>query len=258
MGQLLLIPDPRPLDERLGGDFFRTTPRQPGVYLMRDAMDEVLYVGKARDLRQRLNNYRLANPDRMPRRHLRMVREVARIEIQICSTESDAARHESKLIRSLKPRFNRAGVWPGSPKFIAWQRHEDRLELAVADIPESRWRRVGPVAGARYLHRSLARVLWLVANPGRRWAELPAGWVHGRFAGSVIIDCGKATEKIAHFLDAFLSEEIGSYIPWLRSFFSDHMNPFDRSIVDAELEALDDFIERRQRIAGSRLQPAML
>lgn len=87
MGQLLLIPDPRPLDERLGRQFFLDAPQKPGVYLMRDANENVLYVGKAKNLRQRLQNYRAANPDRMPRRHLRMLRHVARIELQPCSDE---------------------------------------------------------------------------------------------------------------------------------------------------------------------------
>jgi predicted GIY-YIG superfamily endonuclease len=120
MGQLLLIPDPRPLDERLGRKFFRHAPKRTGVYLMRDAADRVLYVGKARNLQQRLRNYRIANPDRMPRRHLRMVREVARIEFQFCPGESAALKRESKLLRSLRPKFNRAasgrgrrGSWPG-------------------------------------------------------------------------------------------------------------------------------------------------
>jgi len=84
MAQLLLLPDPRPLDERLGRQFFVQAPKQPGVYLMRDAADNVLYVGKAKSLKQRLGSYRIVNPDRMPRRHLRMLRQVARIEIQIC------------------------------------------------------------------------------------------------------------------------------------------------------------------------------
>ena len=102
MGQTLLFPDPKPLDQRLGRRFFRKAPRRPGVYLMKDASDRVLYVGKAKDLKQRLNHYRVANPDRMPRRHLRMVREVARIEFQFCANEAAALKRESKLLRSLK------------------------------------------------------------------------------------------------------------------------------------------------------------
>lgn len=62
--QLLLLPDPQPLVERLGRDFFRRLPECPGVYLMRDGTDTVVYVGKAKNLRKRLGSYRTANPDR--------------------------------------------------------------------------------------------------------------------------------------------------------------------------------------------------
>src|ERR1017187_450223 len=129
MGQTLLFPDPKPLDQRLGESFFRRTPRRPGVYLMKDASDKVLYVGKAKDLKQRLNHYRVANPDRMPRRHLRMVTEVNRIELQFCATESAALERDAKLLRSLKPKFNRAGVWPSKTRFIAWRVREEHLDL---------------------------------------------------------------------------------------------------------------------------------
>jgi predicted GIY-YIG superfamily endonuclease len=138
MGQTLLFPDPKPLDQRLGRKFFRKAPRRPGVYLMKDASNKVLYVGKAKDLKQRLNNYRVANPDRMPRRHLKMVREVARIEFQFCPSEAAALKRESKLLRSIKPRYNRAGVWPGKTKFIVWRVTERRLELGVVEAPEPR------------------------------------------------------------------------------------------------------------------------
>ena len=117
MAQLLLIPDPRPLDERLGENFFRQAPEQAGVYVMRDAAENILYIGKAKNLRQRLQNYRVANPDRMPRRHLRMVRQVARIEFQFCASEIAALKQEAKLLRTLKPRFNRAGVSPRQQDF---------------------------------------------------------------------------------------------------------------------------------------------
>src|SRR5437016_7389662 len=114
MTQLLLIPDPRPLVERLGREFFRQAPESAGVYLMRDATDTVLYVGKARNLRKRLASYRVANPDRMRPRHLRLVRAIARIDLQECSDESSALARESELLLELRPRFNRAGTWPRS------------------------------------------------------------------------------------------------------------------------------------------------
>ena len=65
--------DAQPLVERLGRDFFRTLPTHPGVHLLRDAGDSVLYVGKAKNLRQRLNHYRVANPERPARPNVIML-----------------------------------------------------------------------------------------------------------------------------------------------------------------------------------------
>ena len=131
MSQALLFPDPKPLVERLGKKFFRKIPIRAGVYKMRDAQGNIVYVGKAKNLRQRLGSYRIASPERMPRRHLRMLREVVRIEFEFCSNETTALKHEAKLIRELKPRFNRAGVWPGNPRFLAWRFDAQCVETLV-------------------------------------------------------------------------------------------------------------------------------
>ena len=70
----------------------------------------VLYVGKARNQRKRLSSYRVANPERFPRRIIRLLHQVRRTELDVCAAE-DAARHrEEELIGALQPRFNRAGV----------------------------------------------------------------------------------------------------------------------------------------------------
>ncbi|MGD1084566.1 MAG: nucleotide excision repair endonuclease [Verrucomicrobiota bacterium] len=259
MSQLLLIPDPRPLDERLGRRFFRKAPKRPGVYVMRDAAEKVLYVGKAKDLQRRLRNYRIANPDRMPRRHLRMVREVARIEFQFCRDESAALRHESKLLRSLKPQFNRAGVWPGKTRFFVWRRTEEQLELAVTDVPETGWQRFGPLGGgARHLHLALARLLWLAMNPGRAFAELPAGWARGRVLERAAIHCGNSAEEVAGVLAAFFWGRPEGFAPWLQSRLGLRAHPFERAVVDGDLEVLHEFSARHGRTAKNRLQLALL
>jgi len=73
----------------------------------------VLYVGKARNLRKRRASYRVANPGRLPRRIIRLLYRLTRIEWDECLTE-EAARHREKLlICVLNPRFNGTGkVWP--------------------------------------------------------------------------------------------------------------------------------------------------
>lgn len=63
----------------MGEAFFRNLPQTPGVYLMYGAGDAVLYVGKARCLRHRLSSYRVANPDRLPLRLLRLLHRGERI-----------------------------------------------------------------------------------------------------------------------------------------------------------------------------------
>src|SRR5215212_8888373 len=110
MKQLLLFADPRPLVERLGVEFFRQAPQGAGVYLMRDSSEAGLYVGKAKNLRQRLAHYRVANPDRLRRRHLRLLHAVRRIELEELFDEAAALAREAELLLKLRPRFNRAGT----------------------------------------------------------------------------------------------------------------------------------------------------
>jgi len=247
MGQMLLIPDPRPLDRRLGRKFFRQAPRRPGVYLMKDEGDRVLYVGKAKDLKQRLNHYRTANPDRMPRRHLRMVNEVSRIEFQFCPTEAAALKHEKKLIRSLKPKFNRAGVWPGKAKFIVWRVAGDALEISVAETPAADWQRFGPLGGgASYLQRTLARLLWLAVNGEKTLSKMPAGWWSGEFMETATIKCGAAIGETTAALAGFFWDDPERFILLLGEKFSHRVNPFERRVIETELESLQEFSAKKK------------
>lgn len=116
-GQLWLFPPPKPLVERFGTAFFRQLPTSPGVYLMCGPTEGVLYVGKARNLRRRLSSYRVANPERFPRRIIRLLHQVTRIEWDECPDEATARHREELLICVLAPRFNVAGkVFAGRPQ----------------------------------------------------------------------------------------------------------------------------------------------
>ena len=76
----------------------------PGVYRMLNQRGDVLYVGKARSLRKRVQTY--AHPQRLPIRLQRMVAETASMEFVTTHTEVEALLLESNLIKQLRPRYN--------------------------------------------------------------------------------------------------------------------------------------------------------
>jgi len=81
-----------------------TMPLSPGVYRMLDAKGEALYVGKARQLARRVQNY--TQLTRLSERLRRMVSETVSMEIVTTHTEAEALLLEANLIKRLKPRFN--------------------------------------------------------------------------------------------------------------------------------------------------------
>jgi len=239
--QTLLFPDPRPLVELLGREFFRDLPQGPGVYLMRDGRDAVLYVGKARNLRKRLASYRVANPDRMLRRHLRMLRAVARIELQECPDETSALLREAELLFALKPRFNRAGTWRPPPRFLAWRSLLDQIELTVAESPDARWETHGPLsAGAAGFLESLARLLWLAMNPKRGVVGLPVGWAQGRIGDRIVIRCGPAVGETAEALQMLFGGQPRAFCEWFEAKMPAGASTFEKAVVVSDLESLAD------------------
>jgi excinuclease ABC subunit C len=85
-------------------DFIPTLPRRPGVYRMYSAELELLYVGKARSLRDRVGNYFLAS--NVDPKVQALVGHIARIEVTVTSSETEALLLEYNLIKEHKPRYN--------------------------------------------------------------------------------------------------------------------------------------------------------
>ena len=84
-----------------------TIPRAPGVYLMRDANEHVVYVGKAKNLRDRVGTY-FSQPLGYTRKMDGLIESLSRIQVEVVGSELEALLLESQLIRRYQPRYNTA------------------------------------------------------------------------------------------------------------------------------------------------------
>jgi excinuclease ABC subunit C len=84
--------------------YAKLAPTQPGVYRMIDARGDVLYVGKAKNVRNRVRAY--ARPAGLDTRIERMIAATRALEFVVTRTETEALLLEANLIKRLRPRFN--------------------------------------------------------------------------------------------------------------------------------------------------------
>ncbi len=106
-------------------------PRSPGVYLFRDRRGEVLYVGKASNLRSRVRSY-FSTDDR--RKVRRLLAETVRIDHRVCSSPLEAAVTEIRLIHRHEPRYNRQGTGHGRYVYVKLSLGERFPRLSVARV----------------------------------------------------------------------------------------------------------------------------
>lgn len=97
---LTLVKDPERLEKRL-----KEIPPEPGVYLMRDSSDRILYIGKSKKLRSRVRSY-FRESQKLSDRIMMMVRQVVEIEFIVTDTEAEALALEANLVKQHQPYFN--------------------------------------------------------------------------------------------------------------------------------------------------------
>lgn len=178
--QLRLFTIENPLKNRIGAAFFNSLPKVPGVYWMLDGRGRLLYIGKSRNLKQRLSSYRSLKPEKIPNRLVRLLLGTEHIGFERTESEPLATQVESELLKLLRPPCNRAGVRPD--RFYDWTIREMprswRLEVVSH---ETREKNAGFRSGPRFfnVHGSLLRQIHGLTRGHFSLMELPTALLKG-------------------------------------------------------------------------------
>jgi predicted GIY-YIG superfamily endonuclease len=127
----------RNFDLKFGPEFLESLPGSPGVYLVYDQHGELIYVGKAKNLKRRLSQYRNALRRKKYRRMRAIVKEAARIEIQRMETDLDACFKETMLIQESRPRWNIVGAYSFLYPLIGIRAADGNTEFCMTTTPEA-------------------------------------------------------------------------------------------------------------------------
>jgi GIY-YIG catalytic domain len=206
-------------DEKFGADVVSQAPTSPGVYRFYNRDGVVIYVGKAKNLRRRLSNYRNASRKRVHRKMRVLVRESTQLSYETCETEQAALLREGELIRQLKPHYNVDGAFAFLYPSIGlgkWNRttllcftthpHEFvHLDLNWYGCFRSRPR-------AKLAFHGLSKTLTFVAHREKR-TQLPS---HPRIKGSTLVGLRQVPRELLGQIHPFLAGE-GMALPGMLS-----------------------------------------
>ncbi|MBW2496893.1 MAG: GIY-YIG nuclease family protein [Deltaproteobacteria bacterium] len=247
----------RRFDRKFGVDFLRKLPEAPAVYLFKDEAGEILYVGKAKNVRRRLAQYRNATRRKAHRKMRELVRIAYSLEVRLEETETDALLLENELIRELRPDYNVEGAHEFLYPAIGTGAHDGQLWLCITSTLEPyahlrlqwhgcfrpRWR-------AREAFDALSSLCGRIGHlePKSRWPRMPSTrgtrFVAIRRLGQAELGPiraflnGQSDGLLSHLFDALL-ERRGARI--------------EAAEVQADLDTLRSFyLEDARRLANMR------
>ncbi|MGC1679673.1 MAG: exonuclease domain-containing protein [Candidatus Binataceae bacterium] len=144
-------------------------PHAPGIYLMRNARGDILYIGKARRLRDRVSSY---FNSAVNAKTAELISHVYKIDTRLTTSALEAALLEARLIRELKPTYNRMLKSAAPAYFIKLDMMDDfpRIVLTTKMTARHGVMHLGPFIGRKSLDgsvRALARILGLRTCTGK-------------------------------------------------------------------------------------------
>lgn len=242
-----LFPADKPLKNRLTADFFNSIPKCPGVYFLRGADGSPLYVGQSKNLRQRIQSYKNAHPNHSPRRILRLVSQVRSITWECCSTALEAVLREDELLRTLKPRFNRANIYPEGYRYLKMSSKGGTITLQEQSrMPASEAGYGAFKGGPHRVLAALGRVLFRIQMQKPHWWQLPTSLLRSTRKLRIVLGGSRG-----HFLGSELSETVEDYFAGTSnqlaevlleaSVLLNGLSAFDTSFLINDLLEVDQF-----------------
>jgi excinuclease ABC subunit C len=234
-------------------------PALPGVYLMRDADEHVLYVGKAKNLRNRLRSYFSAGGD--GRAQIRFLMEkVAQVEAIVTDTEKEALLLENTLIKKYRPRYN---IDLRDDKTYVSVRIDPQEEFptikAVRNVRKDGARYFGPYASAGAIRHTLKEIhrifplrrhsLSTCKSRGRPCLYYQIGQCSGPCHGLISrVDYAKLVEGVIAFLEG-REDEVQALLTTRMQLASEQLRFEEAARLRDQIGALKTSVEK-QKVAG--------
>ncbi|NLS92326.1 MAG: excinuclease ABC subunit UvrC [Planctomycetaceae bacterium] len=148
-------PEELPDDNSAAAEKVRSFPHAPGVYLMKDEAGRVIYVGKAKDLRNRAGSYFLKAAAE-EQRTARLVQEIRDIDYLEADSEVDALLMEARLIKDIQPKYNKDLKDGKSFPYLEITTRDEFPRVEITRTPRERGTKLyGPFANVSGLRGAL-------------------------------------------------------------------------------------------------------
>ena len=264
-----LFPAEPLLEQRLGAERFDAIPQSPGVYRFYDKEGELLYVGKAKNLRTRLFSYKRARAGGVSRKGSRMIGQIASFVYVETETERDALLLENRMIRGDRPPFNHANKQTEAYYFVYLRPDAAGLEFRLAmriheETDEAHWH--GCFKGHAPVRQSLGCLLRLlqmaeyaVQNPMHLPVQLTRNltpmryWLPWRSG-----DSPARQNNISQMLEEWIKGESCEILDWfiVQIEHGKRLTSFQTLYLEYHLECLKRFYDqklvRHRKLRGDR------
>ena len=249
--QLCFFKFPRPLLERFGRDFFRQVPKSPGVYVFMGESRRFLYVGQSKNLRERLRYYKNAQPEREPKRIIRLVHQTVGIELECCQSVESARLRELALIGQHRPRFNIANTLSPTYTYFGLRQSPSGFSIrtTLTALPHHDEDFIGAFRNRGLCGRALcAMARTLVAREGkiRSIFDFPA-WLHVRSS-----QCESHDPEARATVESFLRGDDGTLVEWTGALIANETDPFLRQVLEGDILTLTEFFDLAKEMNRAR------